>query len=268
MNHCQRIASAITAVITTGALTVGLAPAASADTPSVSERTATVVEKATGAVDLAAKPGVGQDVPSHAGSDVTTLSATGKAVSIGLPETKNVAGTKAGSGTTVYPGAAPSTDLAVQPTADGGIRALAVLKDATAPREQRYDIDLPDGSRLVKLNNGAVAALGADGAVVGGFDAPWAKDTNGRPVPTQYRIEGDTLIQTVETTPTTAFPVVADPWWNPTTWKSWKKVRCIAKTSQGAAVAGGFGGAFTGPGIAAGAGVGAVGGALGGIWSC
>ena len=37
------------------------------------------------------------------------------------------------------------------------------------------------------------------------------KDTNGRAVPTSYRIEGGSLVQKVTTTTDTAFPVVADP---------------------------------------------------------
>lgn len=46
--------------------------------------------------------------------------------------------------------------------------------------------------------------------------APWAVDANGRRVPTHYTLDGDTLVQSVEVTAETAFPVVADPsllWW-------------------------------------------------------
>lgn len=45
---------------------------------------------------------------------------------------------------------------------------------------------------------------------------PWAVDANGSPLPTYYSIEGTSIVQTVETTADTAFPVVADPsllWW-------------------------------------------------------
>jgi hypothetical protein len=54
---------------------------------------------------------------------------------------------------------------------------------------------------------------------VGEFLAPWAKDATGTPVPTSYSVVGDTLVQHVETTPSTVFPVVADPYitwgWGP-----------------------------------------------------
>ncbi|WP_162688758.1 MULTISPECIES: hypothetical protein [unclassified Streptomyces] len=154
-------------------------------------------------------------VPPSAAGAVKARTADGGSVSIGLPQTKNVPGAKAGRGTTVYPGAAPSTDLAVQATPEGGVRALAVLKDKTAPREQRYAIGLPDGTRLVKAGTGAVAAVGRDGKVLGAFAAPWAKGADGRELPTDYRIEGNVLVQSVQTTGSTAFPVVADPWYDP-----------------------------------------------------
>ncbi|MFI2458221.1 hypothetical protein [Streptomyces sp. NPDC019539] len=39
----------------------------------------------------------------------------------------------------------------------------------------------------------------------------WAKDANGNEVATSYRLEGNTLVQKIETKNDTAFPVVADP---------------------------------------------------------
>ncbi|WP_031155363.1 hypothetical protein [Streptomyces erythrochromogenes] len=56
------------------------------------------------------------------------------------------------------------------------------------------------------------SAPGGAGAVARGhIDAPWAKDANGKAVPTSYRLDGNTLVQTIETGPDTAYPVVADP---------------------------------------------------------
>ncbi|WP_371656744.1 MULTISPECIES: hypothetical protein [unclassified Streptomyces] len=269
MNHRQCIASSVATAVIAGALALGISPAAFAsDTPSRADRTATVVEKATGTADVAVTPMPGIVVPQHSAGNAKVTTTTGSSVFIGLPDTRNVAGTAVGQGTTVYPDAAPATDLAVQLTKGGGVRALTVLKSVDAPREQRYDIGLPEGARLVKFDSEAVAAIAEDGSVLGGFDVPWAKDASGASVPTSYRVEGSTLIQTIRTAPDTTFPVTADPWWNPTSWSSWGKTKCIAKTSQGGAVMGGISGAFTGPGAAAGAGIGAVAGAAGGIWSC
>ncbi len=43
------------------------------------------------------------------------------------------------------------------------------------------------------------------------IEAPWAKDANGESVPTSYKLDGNDIVQTVETNDKTAFPVVADP---------------------------------------------------------
>ncbi|MEV7602852.1 hypothetical protein AB0O91_36335 [Kitasatospora sp. NPDC089797] len=37
-------------------------------------------------------------------------------------------------------------------------------------------------------------------------------------MPTSYRLEGNTLVQTIAFDENTAFPLVADPFWDPRTW--------------------------------------------------
>lgn len=49
------------------------------------------------------------------------------------------------------------------------------------------------------------------GEVISTFSSPWAKDANGKPVPTSYRLEGNVPVQTIQTDTSTAYPVVADP---------------------------------------------------------
>ena len=56
---------------------------------------------------------------------------------------------------------------------------------------------------------GAVVLTDADGRVAV-LDAPWAKDAHGANLATSYRIDGSTLIQTVDTAGA-VFPVAADP---------------------------------------------------------
>ncbi len=56
-----------------------------------------------------------------------------------------------------------------------------------------------------------VLLLGPNDELLTTFDPAWAKDANGAPVPTRYEIEGNTLVQVVDFTADTAFPVVADP---------------------------------------------------------
>ncbi|MEZ0096056.1 hypothetical protein [Streptacidiphilus sp. EB129] len=101
----------------------------------------------------------------------------------------------------------------VQPLADG-VRVL-VVEAAPTTRELRFPLTLPSGAFLAPQDDGAVSvdAPVGNGAVgaVGEFQSPWAKDANGKALPTRYRIEGKTLVQTVTATAATAYPIVADP---------------------------------------------------------
>ena len=56
-----------------------------------------------------------------------------------------------------------------------------------------------------------MAVVGGEGVIVGQVQSPWAVDADGAEVPTQYRIEGTTLVQQVQITGDTEFPVVVDP---------------------------------------------------------
>jgi hypothetical protein len=47
---------------------------------------------------------------------------------------------------------------------------------------------------------------------LGVIAAPWARDANGRAIPTRYEIQGTTLVQVVDhRRPGVVYPVVADP---------------------------------------------------------
>ncbi|MET8688906.1 hypothetical protein ABZV77_32320 [Streptomyces sp. NPDC004732] len=218
-------------------------------------RAAEVVEKATGTADLtkldgrrgSGRTGEGKvtvTAPATADGDVL-LDAPNADVSLGLPEAKGTEGVAAGAGTVVYPDAAPSTDIAVQPTSDGAARTLVTLKDRNAPTTHDFSLKLPEGTRLTEdgengflitksHGEGEGEAVGEDTEILGAVDAPWAKDANGNAVPTRYRLDGDKLTQTVDVTADTAFPVVADPkvslGWSIYLRFSKKEVKDMAKT--------------------------------------
>lgn len=46
---------------------------------------------------------------------------------------------------------------------------------------------------------------------VGQIDKPWASDATVAAVATQYRVEGDALIQSITPTDGATYPIVADP---------------------------------------------------------
>ncbi|MEU6825548.1 hypothetical protein ABZ921_33465 [Streptomyces atriruber] len=259
----RRIAAGFVAAATAGAVLGTMAPAAAASagevpSSSVAARAAEVVEKATGTADLTKLDGrsgsghtgegkVTVTAPETAAGDVR-LDAPNADVSLGLPETKGTAGVAAGAGTVVYPDAAPSTDIAVQPTSDGAARTLVTLKDRNAPTTHDFSLKLPEGTRLTEDGEngflitkshgegaGKSGGEGEDTEILGAIDAPWAKDANGKAVPTRYRLDGDKLTQTVDVTADTAFPVVADPkvslGWSIYLRFSKKEVKDMAKTS-------------------------------------
>lgn len=61
-------------------------------------------------------------------------------------------------------------------------------------------------------DDGGVLASDAHGGFVAGVRPPWAKDSQGNDVATAYRIEGNTIVQTVAESDARVYPVVADPW--------------------------------------------------------
>lgn len=103
---------------------------------------------------------------------------------------------------------------------DSSLRIQTVIESRTAEHEIQVELG---------LSQDEVAEIEADGSV--GFyrrfdgenkrlltsiiDKPWAVDANGTPVDTWFRLDGNKLVQVVDTDETTAYPVTADPFWIP-----------------------------------------------------
>ncbi|MDN3028198.1 hypothetical protein [Streptomyces sp. S.PB5] len=115
--------------------------------------------------------------------------------------------------TSVFAGNDVSVTAAAQATTDGGFRALFTLGNADAPRQQSFTLSLLDGATIRQTAEGGLAVFNASGTVIGGLETPWAKDADGKAVPTSYTVDGNTVTQTVAPNADTAFPVVADPKW-------------------------------------------------------
>ncbi|MFI9561009.1 hypothetical protein [Nonomuraea endophytica] len=138
-------------------------------------------------------------------------------IGIGMPEAAGN-GSQPLPGLVTYAAKQPSVAFAHQRTGQIA-RALTIIKDSSAPTEYRFPISAPEGSMLeVEEDDGTVLIYNND-FYLAEIDLPWAKDANGNAVPTSYRVEGMTLIQTVSHAGA-AYPVVADPalklqceWW-------------------------------------------------------
>lgn len=148
--------------------------------------------------------------PSDSPSTVKQVIASGNRVSSGritmtLPDATGKVSTVSGART--YRGAKAS--YAVRGTADG-IQAFSVVSSATGPREFRYDFP---GEYLTFEHGMVVASAGsASGAPLGLITPAWAKDATGKPVDTWYSIvDNTTLVQHINPTASTKYPIVADP---------------------------------------------------------
>ncbi|GAA4087983.1 hypothetical protein [Nonomuraea soli] len=138
-------------------------------------------------------------------------------IGIGLPEAAD-AGNQALPGLVTYAAAQPSVSYAHQRT-DRIARSLTIIHDASAPTEYRFPISAPPNSELQVEEDDGTVLIYTDDVYLAEIDLPWAKDANGNTVPTSYRVEGMTLVQTVNHAGA-AYPVVADPalklqceWW-------------------------------------------------------
>ncbi|CAN2254074.1 hypothetical protein [Bacillus vallismortis] len=141
--------------------------------------------------------------------------------SIHLPTGKlNAPGVATKNGTIVFDHPKSSVGFGVQPTKDG-VRNLIKIKNKKAPKEYKYDLELPKGSKLIsaaeylgeEFDTGEVFVVDSDNIVTSVFSPAWAKDANKDDIPSHFRVEGNSLIQVIDFNENTAFPVIADPDW-------------------------------------------------------
>ena len=91
-----------------------------------------------------------------------------------------------------------------------GVQVLTVLDEGSTSAS--FSVDAPEGAVLRQEGDLIALAVEAEGSVLtfAQFEEPWAVDAKGVHLPTEYRLDGDTIIQSVDTSDAT-FPVVADP---------------------------------------------------------
>lgn len=105
--------------------------------------------------------------------------------------------------------------------------------DKEAPKEYQFKIKLPVGSSLVSAKDylgeendtKEVFIINSDNIITNVFSPAWAKDANGENIPTNYKVIGNTLVQTVDFDNNSAFPIVADP-------DFWKITKCAGAVTM------------------------------------
>lgn len=149
---------------------------------------------------------------------------TGEDLTIGIPNDMDLGKPKITEfGSYEYKDNGP-VDLILQPT-ELGVRSIMNIKDSSAPKEYRFELDLPKGHKVIKsadyfgdapgneLDTEEVFIVDENNIIQSVFGKAWAVDANGVDIPTHYEVVGNTLIQIVDFNDNTAFPVLADPDW-------------------------------------------------------
>lgn len=127
----------------------------------------------------------------------------------------------------------------------GAYGADIVIDNASASHEYHFSYDFPAGYSMKMAYDGSVVIDNGTSAI-GQIAVPWAKDANGKVIPTHFRVEGNTLIQVVDFSEGDAFPITADPWYDPRTW-NWSKIGHVTASKLkkcGVGVVGGSAGAM------------------------
>lgn len=111
-----------------------------------------------------------------------------------------------------------NVNYAVTVSDAGNVRVHSLIGDRSASEEFSYSF--PGVDSIILDSETGVAFLFAyvegEPELVGGVDAPWARDANGAEVPTHFEVEGNVLTQVVEhKSGEFAYPITADPaWWD------------------------------------------------------
>lgn len=201
-------------------LAVGLTGFASADSPATNaaDAVAAIQQVAPDVVTGLAETVAGEHVAAAAtiaGEDVIVPSDPSDgislgAVTVGLPYAQQAEDAVASGGVVTFDNNNGSTTVPVIHR-DGEVQISTVIHTPGAPRRYAYPMTLEAGQSLRIEVDGSAEVVDQQGSLVVAIASPWARDAAGDDVPTHYEVDGTTLIQVVDFTPTTAFPVVADP---------------------------------------------------------
>ncbi|MFF2277906.1 DUF2599 domain-containing protein [Agromyces sp. NPDC058126] len=165
------------------------------------------------AIELNAGSGLANvKVPVDPADGITFESSEANAsISIGLPNADDASSAIVeADGVVSYDNGDGSTTVPVVKS-DGSLQVTTVIDGPDAPTRYEYPIELPEGGALVDAGDGFFAAVDADGLPIAMISPAWAKDANGEDIATHYEVNGTSLVQVVEHSAGTVYPVVADP---------------------------------------------------------
>ncbi|MGZ6084724.1 MAG: hypothetical protein ACXWUE_14730 [Polyangiales bacterium] len=115
----------------------------------------------------------------------------------------------------VYRDVAPATD-AIQLVEPHRVEEVRVLRDSSAPTTFVWRITRERGIARLRVREGVVEALDAEGRARLRMERPFAIDANGTKKSLAVRLDGDLLVLSLDATGL-AHPIAVDPAWGPTT---------------------------------------------------
>jgi sugar lactone lactonase YvrE len=128
----------------------------------------------------------------------------------------------------VYPEVATDSSFAVAPT-PSGLETMTLLQSADAPTSQTFHLVLPSGASLVSTTAGGAEVL-KGGKPIMGVMPPSAVDANGKEVPVDLEVSGDSLSLHVSPSEGAVYPILVDPVYEDYNWLNnitgttgWKK---------------------------------------------
>ncbi len=117
-----------------------------------------------------------------------------------------------GNSSAFYPNVREETDVVVTATPTG-VETYTHLRSPDAPRQETFDLDLPNGSGLAPTPSGGAEVTSADGNSILTIQAPWAIDAEGTQVPAAIDVEGHSVRVSVDPAADAAYPILVDPLW-------------------------------------------------------
>ncbi|WP_150109971.1 hypothetical protein [Crystallibacter crystallopoietes] len=108
------------------------------------------------------------------------------------------------------PAAVPVLDAEPLPEGDAALAELL----PTAEEVDTAAVDAANAEAAALSAGDPVDTAPAGTVALAAMPTPWAVDATGQSLPTEYKVEGDTVVQVVDTSQA-VFPVVSDPWFIP-----------------------------------------------------
>lgn len=108
----------------------------------------------------------------------------------------------------------------VHPT-EMGVQIVNVASRAVDHHSFALDVSVPAGAVWVPRADGGLDLMSASNNALAEVKAPWSFDSTGRMLPTRFEVDGDRIVQHVDTSQA-VFPVVSDP-----SVSVWTKAKCV-----------------------------------------